>query len=172
MNPVGLHVVASGMAQRMVVTKTPVNAGQTDPWQTLKTLKSPRRFAAGELLFQQGRSPDGIYIIESGMVKLLLTAPRVATKTFELAGPGTVLGLSESVTGEAYKLSVEAVSKTTTSFVERQALLEFLREHHEFCMQVVRLLSEDLHGLYFRFRSLTMSEARSRKRKKIQPTIH
>ena len=137
------------------------NAAFEDICQALAPVRIRRRLSRGEVLFQQGQLAQGIYIVESGEVKLLLGSPQHG-KTFEVVGAGAVLGLSESLTGAPSKLSGVAVSDTEMGFVERQALLEFLRRHHALCMQIVRLLSNDLHSLYFRCRALTSTEARRR----------
>ena len=71
-----------------------------------------------------------------------------------LADPGTLLGLSEAVGGELHKVSVLSVGQTETSYVRRTDLLEFLVKQPRLCMEIVRLLSEDLHCLYQEFRHL------------------
>ena len=38
--------------------------------------------------------------------------------------------------------------------------MKFLREHPQVCMQVVRMLSQDLHGAYERFRSIGLVRSR------------
>jgi hypothetical protein len=43
----------------------------------------------------------------------------------------------------------------TAAFVPRKQFLEFLREHGDFCMEVVRVSSADLHALYHKFRSIS-----------------
>lgn len=129
-------------------------------WQALQPLKSAQKFARGDLLFQQGRSAYGVYLVESGVVNLLLAGKTASV--FEVARTGAVLGLSESLTGEPYKLSAEAAADTDAAFVDRQSLLEYLRQHHEVCMEIVRFLSEDLHALYFRFRALAGPDGRPR----------
>ena len=138
------------------------NTAFEDMCQALAPVKIRRRLSPGEVLFEQGQLAQGIYIIESGKVKLLLGSPQHG-KTFEVVGAGAVLGLSESLTGEPSKLSGVAASDAEMAFVERQALLEFLRQHHAFCMQIVRLLSNDLHSLYFRCRTLTFADGRRSK---------
>jgi hypothetical protein len=45
-------------------------------------------------------------------------------------------------------------------FVRRKDLLKFLREHREACLQVVHLLSSDLHTAYERVRSIGLSRTR------------
>jgi hypothetical protein len=45
-------------------------------------------------------------------------------------------------------------------FVKRKELLKFLRDNPLICMEVVRRLSDDLHGAYERVRSIGLSRAR------------
>jgi len=82
----------------------------------------------------------------------------------EVVGPGTMIGLSENVAGVTYRITAEAGVETTAVFIPRAEFLKFLREHCEFCLQVVRLVSEDLHGLYEKFRSITAHPGRPRQR--------
>jgi CRP-like cAMP-binding protein len=132
--------------------------------QALHPIKSVRSFPKGATLFQQGSVVTGIYLVESGEVRVLLPTGHSAKQLLEVVGPGTVLGLSESMTGEKYRVTAEAGDPTTVAFIPRQQFLEFLREHGDFCMQVVRLLSEDLHGLYHKFRSISAHPGRPRHR--------
>ena len=75
-----------------------------------------------------------------------------------------MLGLSESVSGHDYKVTAEAADQTRVSYIERQKLMAFLRDHCDICMEIVRLLSEDLHALYHRFRTLNEATAGGRKK--------
>jgi hypothetical protein len=45
-------------------------------------------------------------------------------------------------------------------FVKRKDLLRFLRDHRDACLQVVHLLSGDLHTAYERVRSIGLSRTR------------
>lgn len=132
--------------------------------QALRGLKPVRMFANGSALFREGSAVTGIYLVESGAVRVLLSNGGLQNQLLNVAGPGTMLGLSESMSGEKYQNTAEAVEPTLAVFIPREELLEFLREHGDFCMQVVRLLSEDLHGLYHKFRSITAHPGRPRQR--------
>jgi CRP-like cAMP-binding protein len=114
---------------------------------------SARTYPRKAPLFQRGQPALGVYLVEKGEVRLRLYAEVQGHLGFDLAGPGAALGLSEVLTGETHKLTAEAIRPTQVSYIERNDLLQFLREHHECCLQVVHMLSEDLHGLYRRFRS-------------------
>lgn len=96
-----------------------------------------------------------VYMVESGEVRVLLPTGQSQKRLLEVVGPGTMLGLSENMSGERYRIAAEAGEHTTAAFVPHEQFLEFLREHGDFCMEVVRLLSADLHALYHKFRSIS-----------------
>ena len=131
-------------------------------WDALAPITATRVFGKGERLFEKGSPPQGVHIIERGEVALIASSGRKRKCPVELAGPGTVLGLSESVCGREYKITAEACESTTVSYIERQNLLAFLRDHCDVCMQIVRLLSDDLHTLYHRVRTVQGNAARDR----------
>jgi CRP/FNR family cyclic AMP-dependent transcriptional regulator len=135
-----------------------------DLLQALRHIKSVQLFPKGATLFQQGSAVTGVYVVESGEVRVLLPSGHRQKQLLEVVGPGTMLGLSESMTGEKYRITAEAGEHTKAAFIPREEFLEFLREHGDFCMQVVRLLSEDLHGLYHKFRSISAHPGRPRHR--------
>jgi len=146
------------------VADYPSNPLQLDLWQALHGLRSVPVDAKGKPLFQRGQPSQGIYLVEEGEVKLLLSSGSNAeARPFEVAGPGAVLGLSETVSGGTYKLTAEAGDGARISYIERDAFLHFLHRDHQLCLQIVRLLSEDLHSLYYRCRCMTPGGGRSGK---------
>ncbi len=135
-----------------------------DLLQALQGIKSVRLFRRGATLFQQGSEATGVYLVESGEVRVLLPTGPNQKQLLGVVGPGGMLGLSESLNGEAHRITAEAGDETTAAFIPREQFVEFLREHCDFCMQVVRLLSEELHGLYHKFRSISAHPGRPRQR--------
>lgn len=133
-------------------------------WRALAPITATRNFSKGKKLFQQGKLAEGVYIIERGEVALILSSAGKRKRPMELAGPGTVLGLSESVSGRDHRISAEACEPTTVSFIERQELMAFLRKNCDICMQVVRMLSDDLHVLYHKVRTMKQDPAHDRRR--------
>ncbi len=135
-----------------------------DLLRALQGIKSVRRFPQGAVLFQQGSAVTGVYLVENGEVRVLLSTGQTQKQLLEVVGAGTMLGLSESMTGGKHRVTAEADDQATVAFIPRKEFLEFLRQHAEFCMQVVRLLSDDLNGLYHKFRSITAHPGRPRHR--------
>ena len=135
-----------------------------DLWQALHSILAMRVYPNGATLFQQGTAVNGVYLIESGQVRVLLPTVHSRLQLLELASPGAILGLSETMSGVSFRVTAEAADCTTVAFIERENFLAFLRDHGDFCMQIVRLLSEDLHLLYHKFRNITAHPGRPRRR--------
>ncbi len=140
------------------------NPSSPSPWRALEDLKSPRRYQEHALLFREGEPCAGVYLVEKGQIQLSLPVRPRQQKVFEIAGPGAVLGLSEVMTGMSHKLTAEAAGPVEVAYIERTALIKFLGNHHEVCMQIVRLLSEDLHGLYQRLLAMAPVEAKAHRK--------
>ena len=136
----------------------------SDLMQALQGMRSAHRFPKGATLFQQGSRAEGIYLVESGEVSVLLSTSRSQRQLVDVAGSGTILGLSESMTAETHRITAVAADETTAVFIPREEFLAFLHEHCDYCMQIVRLLSDDLHGLYHKFRTISAHPGRPRHR--------
>jgi len=132
--------------------------------QALRPIESARLFPKGATLFQQGSAATGIYLVKSGEVRVLLVTGQNQAQLVEIAGPGTMLGLSESMSGERYRITAEAGDRTMVSYVPREEFVALLRLHGDFCGQVLQHLSEELHGLYGKFRSISAHPGRPRHR--------
>ncbi|HXY51686.1 MAG TPA: Crp/Fnr family transcriptional regulator [Terriglobales bacterium] len=129
-----------------------------DFWKQFDASRQVRVYSAGALIFEQGVASQGVYLIQQGSVRIRFAA--AGGQVLAEAGPGTVLGLSECIAGANHKVSAEAACPVEIAFWERARFLNYLREHPCTCLQIVRLLSEDLHALYHEFR---FAERRSRR---------
>ena len=132
--------------------------------EALRGLMTQQMFREGATLFCEGTIAEGLRFVEAGAVRLLLPAGGNQLQLLEVARAGALLGLSESLSEETYRVTAVACEQTTVSFIARKDFIEFLGGHHEFCIQIVRLLSENLHGLYHKFRSVSAHPGRPRRR--------
>lgn len=123
-------------------------------------IKEQSVFGKGEVIFAEGRPPRGVYILGDGRAKLSICSEGGKRIMLRVAGPGEVLGLGATLSGEAYEVTAEMLDAAAVIFVKRKDLLKYLRVNPSVCMDVVRRLSDDLHGAYERVRSLGLSRAR------------
>src|SRR5450755_49934 len=90
--------------------------------QALHRIKSARLYSRGATLFQQGSASAGVYLVLSGEVRLLLTGGSREDQLLQVMGPGTMLGLSESMTGERHRMRGEtAIERRSASFHARSS---------------------------------------------------
>jgi CRP-like cAMP-binding protein len=134
-----------------------------DLWSALETVRVTRSYEDGTLLFAQGETVEGVYMIQRGRVQVWMPERVRGDSLTATAESATMLGLSETIAGGTHKLSAQALVRIEVGFVAREPLMEFLRGHHDICLPVVRMLSEDLHGLYHRFQGLEVVSPRQRR---------
>jgi CRP/FNR family transcriptional regulator, cyclic AMP receptor protein len=132
--------------------------------QGLRPIMTRREFCRGSTLYRYGAAASGLYLVERGAVRVLLPTSDNKSQLLEIAGPGAILGLSESLSDDSYRVTVQAEEPTSAVFIARKDFVQMLEDQQELCMQVVQLLSEGLHGLYHRFRSVSAHPGRPRRR--------
>jgi CRP/FNR family transcriptional regulator len=132
-------------------------SGTLEAFDGIKTAQS---FPKGTMLFREGHPARGVFLLCEGRVRLSLCSENGSRLTLRVATPGEVLGLSACLSGGSYEVTAEALDPVWIAAVRRKDLLRFLREHAEVCLQVVNLLSDDLHVAYNRVRAVGLGRAR------------
>lgn len=127
---------------------------------TFDDIKTLHVYPRGTALFHEGNAAKGMFVVCEGRVKLSICSESGKRMTLRIAGPGEVLGLSASLSSTPYEVTAEVLENATVACVKRKDLLRFLRDHREACLQVVHLLSRDLHTAYDRVRSIGLGRSR------------
>jgi CRP/FNR family transcriptional regulator len=128
--------------------------------QAFDSIKTATVVPRGTILFHEGRPPKGVYLLCEGRAKLSVCSDTGKRLMLRIAGPGEVLGLSAAMSGRAYEITAEMLDSSQVVFVKRRELLRFLRTNRVACLQVVHLLSQDLHSAYDRVRSIGLGRTR------------
>jgi len=114
----------------------------------------------GATLFREGEPANGIYLLCNGGVKLSIGSTHGDTLLLRSAGPGEILGLSATLTGQGHEVTAETTCSSQLAFIPAKDFLRYLREHGEVCIRVVQCLSNDVHAAYNRVRVLGMARLR------------
>ncbi len=121
-----------------------------------------RHYSKGAVVYRRGRAVRGVFLIRKGRVRQLL-AEGTGGLALQVSGPGSVLGLGETMSGAAYEATVETLEACEIGFLRREDFLAYLRQNCGLCLQLVQLLSEDLHQLYQHYRTVGGPATRTRK---------
>ncbi|MFN8485624.1 MAG: cyclic nucleotide-binding domain-containing protein [Anaerolineae bacterium] len=85
---------------------------------------------AGEALYRIGRSPDRLYILETGLIRLQRPDPRTGARTRERVDPGDVFGVeSLSTSRQIYRDDAVADEESAVFSVGGQALTDLLQKY-------------------------------------------
>jgi CRP/FNR family transcriptional regulator, cyclic AMP receptor protein len=133
------------------------------PGEALKAfdaLKSTTECEKGDLLFREGSPCKGIFVLCQGRARLSVCSQSGNRLTVRIAAPGEILGLSACLAGSHHEMTAELLDSSRVAMVKRNDLMAFLREHEDACMQIVNLLSQDLHYAYERVRAVGLGKHR------------
>jgi CRP-like cAMP-binding protein len=104
---------------------------------------SPRIEPTGVVLFRRGQPAFGIFLVRTGSVSLQFDCT-CAMPLDSTAGPGSILGLPATLSGSAYSLTAVTQEQCHLAFIERNRLLEILRNNTELCMELLGVLGEEV----------------------------
>ena len=120
-----------------------------------------RHYGPGTAVYRRGRPVRGVFLIQKGRARLLLG--KGGGLALHVAGAGSVLGLGETMSGSPYDATAETVEPCDIAFLRREDFLAYLRQNCSLCLQLVQLLSDDLHQLYEQYRTIGGPATRTRK---------
>lgn len=123
-------------------------------------------YPQGTVLFVEGQSPQGIFILCSGRAKLSINSNK-GKSLMRVTELGELLGLNAIVSGRPYEVSAEMLNDGKVNYVQRDAFLAFLREHGEASLRVAELLSRNYYIVCDQIRSLALSDSVAEKLAKL-----
>lgn len=150
------------MSIEATLARTFLGEGPSEELAALASGARRRRYARGEALFREGDPGLGLYVIEQGRVKVVLTSPEGKERIRALLGPGDVLGELAVLEGEAHSGDAVALETCTAIFLRREAVTDFLQQHPESALRLLQLLAGRLHSTDLQLRDLGFQNVRGR----------
>jgi CRP/FNR family cyclic AMP-dependent transcriptional regulator len=130
-----------------------------DALRALESIKLTNTYPKGAVLFFEGQSPRGVFMLCRGRVKLSVCSAEGKGLILRITEPGEMLGLSAVVSDLLYKATAETLEACQVNFIRKDDFLCFLREHTEACFRVAQHLSRNYHTAYVQIRSLGLSHS-------------
>jgi CRP/FNR family cyclic AMP-dependent transcriptional regulator len=127
--------------------------------QNLEALKISNMYPRGSVLFIEGQSSQGVYILCQGRVKLSTCSRDGKVIILQIAGPGEVLGLSAVISGSNYEMTAEVIEPCQISFIRKADFLRILQQNTDACLNAVRQLSQNYQTAHYQICSLGLSSS-------------
>jgi len=132
-----------------------------------ESLKYSTVFPKGAMLFVEGQSPRGVFMLCSGRVKLTTCSGEGKALITQVAEAGELLGLSATVSGRPYEVTAETLAPCQVNFVRREDFLRFMNRNGSACFRAAEHLSHNYHNTHEQVRSLGLSHSASEKMAKL-----
>ncbi len=149
-------VIAHSLSQALRDENSDLSFSE-DCLKELDRISHAIQYPAGTVVFVEGQTSRGVYVVTCGMVKLTTTNRAGRTFIMKLAHPGQILGLHEAVSGRPCELTAEVVDPSQLSFIHREDFSHFLARHGDACLQVAMQLGQECQSAYQLVRSIGLS---------------
>jgi CRP-like cAMP-binding protein/phosphoribosyl 1,2-cyclic phosphodiesterase/CheY-like chemotaxis protein len=104
------------------------------------------RFSPGEVLFQEGDPPGGVYLIREGAVQVGTRAPDGQEVALAVLEAGDTVGELAPLDAGPRTATARAIAPTLADYVSREAFLAGLAVSPQACLRLLRLLAGRLRA--------------------------
>lgn len=122
----------------------------------------PRRFAAGELIFSEGDPCPGLFVVESGRVRIFKSSPSGREQVLAIEGPFSSIAELPVFDGGNFPASTAALDEASLLFVSKQDFHSLCLVHPKVALKVLRVVGKRLRGLVSIIEELSFTTVRSR----------
>jgi signal transduction histidine kinase len=128
--------------------------------EALGKITVERSLVAGEQIFKEGDSGDGIYVVKEGSVEISVAMNQNVRRTFAKLGPGELFGEMAVLELKPRSASATAAVDTQVYFIPRDGLLLMLGDSPALSLQLLRDISQRLREFNRRYVEETIQAER------------
>jgi CRP/FNR family cyclic AMP-dependent transcriptional regulator len=147
----------------VILRKTPLFANLSETEMTaLAARVSNRRLERGTLLFNEGDSCKGLFLVATGKIRIFKLSPAGREQVLAVEGPGSSFAELPVFDGGNYPASASALEDAEVLFISRKDFQNFCREHPEVALKVIAVVGSRLRRLVGIIEELSFTTVRQR----------
>ena len=147
----------------IVLRKTPLFASLTEQeMHALVARVSKKHFQRGELLFGEGDSCKGLFLVASGKIRIFKLSAAGREQVLAVEGPASSFAEVPVFDGGNYPASASALEDAEVFFISRKDFQSFCREHPEVALKVIAVVGSRLRRLVEIIEDLSFTTVRYR----------
>lgn len=145
------------------LAKVPIFSGLTEGELAFLLQRAvPRHYAAGEIVFGEGEPCLGLYVVESGHIRIFKSSSGGREHVLSVDGPGSSVAELPVFDGGDYPASAAAIDDTTLLFVSKQDFQALCLTHPQVALKVLRVVGARLRRLVGIIEELSFTTVRNR----------
>jgi CRP-like cAMP-binding protein len=121
-----------------------------------------RKYSTGELIFSEGDVCVGLYVVQSGNVRIFKSSAGGREQVLSIDGPGSSIAELPVFDGGVYPASAQAASSSTLLFFSRQDFQTLCVQHPEVALKVLKVVGARLRRLVGIIEELSFTTVRHR----------
>jgi CRP/FNR family cyclic AMP-dependent transcriptional regulator len=121
-----------------------------------------RNFKPGQLIFAEGEACPGLWIIETGRVRIYKSSPSGREQVLAIEGPGSSVAELPVFDGGKYPASAASIAEATLIFISKEDFQSLCLKHPEVALKVLRIVGRRLRGLVGIIEELSFTTVRHR----------
>ncbi|HYX69114.1 MAG TPA: Crp/Fnr family transcriptional regulator [Terriglobales bacterium] len=154
---------AAKSPHQAILEKVPIFAGLApEEIAFLAARAVPRKFLAGELIFSEGEPCTGLWVVESGSIRIFKSSASGREQVLGIERAGGSVAELPVFDGGAYPASTTAVEDATMLFVSKKDFQALCLEHPEVALKVLRVVGARLRRLVAIIEELSFTTVRHR----------
>lgn len=122
----------------------------------------PRDYDSGEQIFAEGEPCTGLFIVETGAVKIFKSSASGREQVLSVEGPGSSIAELPVFDGGNYPASTMAAKPTRLLFVSKQDFYSLCLVHPKVALKVLKVVGSRLRKLVGIIEELSFTTVRSR----------
>lgn len=135
---------------------------KSDELEFVNQAKRCRVYQKGEIIFQEGAGPKGIYCIESGKVKISQLGLDGKDQILHLAKDGDVMGYRATLSGDLFSCSATAIEKSNICFVPKDVFIKLVGSNSKLALEIIHLFSSELKKIETNLTKITQRPVKER----------
>ena len=153
----------STLTPGQTLAKVPIFSGLTENELAFLAQRAvPRRHSAGEIVFGEGEPCLGMYVVESGQIRIFKSSSGGREHVLSVDGPGSSVAELPVFDGGNYPASAAAVDDATLLFVSKQDFHALCLAHPQVALKVLKVVGARLRRLVGIIEELSFTTVRHR----------
>jgi len=130
--------------------------------QRLREMALVRSYKRGTIIFREGESCAGVFVVGEGLVRIFKTSPAGKEHVLHLTGPGGTFAEVAAIGGFDCPAFAEALEDTTCVLLPAERFRGALREDHELCLGLMSSMALWVKHLVGQLEDIALRDAAGR----------
>lgn len=130
--------------------------------ETLAEICLDQKYEKGQVLFTEGGSAKGFYLVEGGKIKIYKLSLEGKEQILHIFGPGEIFGEVPVFAGGNYPANADAIEASRVLFFPRAAFVDLIRREPSIALNMLGILSRRLRRFTNLIEDLSLKEVPGR----------